>query len=229
MGPEAGADLYMKIIRYFQTEYGAQYDAGFPAFVMYSVPIPDIVYSTENELVITSMLSDASAILEKSGCDFIIIACNSVQYLLSDLQERVSIPIIGIADVNAQYASEKGYKKLGILSTDTTIRKGVYKSAMEKANIRLLAPTGKDQELVTRVIMAQLAGKEVFLLKEKLLGVIDGLKKRGADAVLLACTELPLVVDQADSNLPIVDCTQVYATEAAQLSFANSIIEGLED
>ena len=79
MGPEATADLYMKIVKYFQKNYGARYDKDFPEFFINSVPIPDVVESMENEKNVLFMLLSATKLLQKDGCDFIVIACNSVQ------------------------------------------------------------------------------------------------------------------------------------------------------
>jgi len=94
-------------------------------FIIFSVPIPDVVESIENEKKVLEMLSEALKGLEREGCAFIVIACNTVQYLLKELRKSVRIPIIGIAEVNARYMKRK-YKKVGIIGTKVMIEKQGY-------------------------------------------------------------------------------------------------------
>ncbi len=222
MGPEATADLYMKIIRWFQITRKATYDADFPAVVIYSVPIPNIVEKIESEKTTLNMLIEAALILEKGCCDFIVIACNSVQYLLPALQRNTKIPIIGIAETNARYLQQMGYKNVAILSTITTVQNKIYDDAMTDRGIKIVKPNKEDQEIITQVILAQLNGGVRRYLKKKFLKLIDGLKDSNVEAILLACTELPLVVQQSDVDFPLVDCTRVYADEAARVSLLNN-------
>jgi len=218
MGPEATADLYMKIVKYYQDNFNAKYDSDFPSFIIFSVPIPDVVESIDNEKKVLEMLAKASKELEKDGCDFIIIACNTVQYLLEKLRKSVKISIIGIAEVNARYVKNK-YKKIGILGTKTMIEKRVYDKQFKVTGVELIKPDNINQEKVTQVIMSQLAGRITKIDKQNLIGVMNNLKSPGAEAILVACTDLPLVINQKDVDIPLIDCTQVYANEAGRLSF----------
>ena len=218
MGPEATMDLYMKIVKWFQAEKNAKYDDDFPAFAIESVPIPDVVEKIKNENVILGMISSAAIRLESSKCKFIVIACNSVQYLLPEIQKKVNIPILGIAAVNTKYLIEQGYKRVGILGTETTINKKVYDNELEEAKINLIGPSSKEQAFVTQAIMEQLCGKISTDTKNRLLQVINNLRKQKIEAILLACTELPLILQQRDSDLPLIDCTKIYADETAKLS-----------
>ena len=117
MGAGATVDLYMEIWKYYQTNFGAKYDNDFPPIIIYSVPIPDVVESVENEKLTLEMLQATAQTLEKGGVDFIVIACNTVQFLLDKIRQVVSIPVIGIAEVNAEYLQGKGISKAGILAT----------------------------------------------------------------------------------------------------------------
>ena len=218
MGAEATVDLYMGIWKYYQENFGAKYDKDFPPVIIYSVPIPDVVESLENEKTTLDMLTHTAQTLEKGGCDFIVIACNTVQFLLEDIRKSVSIPVVGIAKVNADYLDGKGYKKAGILSTKVTIDKKIYEKDLNNIGIELIKPDEVDQSIVTEVIMTQLAGKTSRAETDKLVLVINNLKQKGAEVVLLACTDLPLVIKQEDSQVPIVNCTETYANETARMS-----------
>lgn len=218
MGPEATADMYMKIIRWFQINRKAKRDTDFPAIVIYSVPIPDIVEKIENEKITMDMLVDAALILEKSYCDFIVIACNSVQYLLPEIKRKLNIPIIGIAETIAKYLQQVGYKNVAIVGTMTTIQKQIYDKAMTDRGIKITKPNQGDQKIITRVIMAQLGGGVPSCLKKKLLKLLNDFRNSRAEALLLACTELPLAVHESDIDFPLVDCTKIYAEETARFS-----------
>jgi len=218
MGPEALSDMYLAICKYYQDHFGAKYDKDFPPMIMYSVPIPDVVESLENEQEILKELINTAKILEEDGCDFIVIACNSVQFLLNDIKAQITIPIIGIAETVAKDIKQIGYKKVGILSTQTTINKKVYDEEMNKIGIELLAPSAEQQGIVTEVIMNQLSGKATSKDTQKLVQVVDSLTQKDAGAVLIACTDLPFVIKQSDVDIPLVNCTYIYANEAARLS-----------
>lgn len=220
MGAEATVDLYMGIWKYYQDNFGAKYDSDFPPVIIYSVPIPDVVESLENEKTTLQMLQKTAHTLEKGGCDFILIACNSVQFLLSDIRKSVNIPIIGIAEVNAKYLQGKNIKKAGILATKVTIDKKVYDEPLRQIGTTLLKPSDKDQKILTGVIMTQLAGKTSEKETNSLKEVINNLKNEGAESILLACTDLPLVINQKDTTIPLINCTEIYANEGARLSLA---------
>lgn len=219
MGAEATVDLYMGIWKYYQNNFGAKYDNDFPPVIIYSVPIPDVVENLENEQVTLEMLQSTAKTLEKSDCDFIVIACNTVQFLLDKIRQAVTIPIVGIAEVNAKYLRGKGIRKVGILSTKTTVEKQVYDRALTNIGISLIKPNEEDQKVVTDVIMSQLAGKASSAETNKLKIVSDNLKSQGAEAVLLACTDLPLIISQRDTDVPLINCTEIYANETAKRSF----------
>lgn len=220
MGPEGTADLYMKIIKYYQNNFCAKYDKDFPEIFIDSVPIPDVVESLDNEKITFNMLATAAIKLQNAGCNFIVIACNTVQFLLKSIQCEIKIPILGIAFVTAQYLMNKNVSKVGILATSTTIIKEVYDQELKQKGITLIKPNNEEQSMLTNVIMNQLAGKTSQLDKEKLTKIVINMKERGAEAVLIACTDLPMVTNQIDADIKLIDCTQIYADEAAR--FANS-------
>lgn len=221
MGPEALSDMYLAICKYYQINFGAKYDKDFPPMIMYSVPIPDVVESIENEKQILEDLIGASKTLQEDECDFIVIACNSVQFLLEDIRKQILVPVVGIAETVAKTLTEKQYKNVGILATQTTVNKNIYGGILEKIGIKLIAPDEQNQQIVTEVIMTQLAGKASSNETEKLKTIVQILKDKGAEAILIACTDLPLVITQEDTDIPLVNCTEIYANETARLSSIN--------
>lgn len=217
-GPTATADIYMRIIKYYQDNFGTRHVGDFPPMVIFSIPTPDLVEKIEDEKVIFELIAEAIKKLETDGSDFIIIACNALQYLLDKFQALVKIPIIGIAPTVAQYIKDKGYKTVGILAADTTIRKKVYDSHLDKKGVKLIRPDQTDQDIVEGTILDEYSGKTNIENAEKIKQVAKKLYESGAEAVMLACTELPLILKQQGVDIPLIDCNQVYAEKAAQLS-----------
>lgn len=218
MGPVSTADFYMRIIRYYQEKFGATYVKDFPPMIIFSVPAPDLVESIENEQEQLNMMIEVARKLENDGCDFIVIVCNSVQYLLPEIQAAVTAPCVGIADTVAKYLKNKGYKSVGILATDTTIKKGVYDKAINNVDVQLVRPNSFDQKDVTQVILNEIGGKATDQDTNKLKTVVNNLQKEDVSAVLLACTELPSVIQQDKVSTPLIDCNSIYAEAAAELA-----------
>lgn len=217
-GPSSTADFYMRIVKYYQDTFRATYVRDFPPMIIFSVPTPDLVESIEDEEETFLMVSDAVKKLERDGADFIIIACNSLQYLNDRLQVLVKIPIIGIAQIVATDIIDKGYKTVGILATETTIKKRIYDTYLGKHGIINIVPDKVEQKVVAEVILNEFRGKTTNKDMEKIKRIAESLQKTGADAVLLACTELPLVIEQSNVNVPLIDCNDLYIREAARLS-----------
>jgi aspartate racemase len=219
MGPEASADVYMKVVRWFQKERGAKVDGDFPRMHLLSVPLPDILMSTEHEREATNVLVESARTLEMGGADFIVIACNSVHAFLPKLRSAVSIPIFDIAGVAAAEAAERGYTRVGLLATDVTLAQHVYDAAFNARGISFLTPEPNQQRAIMSIIFAVLAGTVGESEREALGTISSSLIEQGAQAVVLACTELPLVVSAMSTDgVAYVDCNASLAKAAAQAS-----------
>ena len=223
MGPEATADLYMRIIRILQNK-GAKYDADFPPIFIYSLPLPDIVENIKCEKVIVSMLIDGIKKLEKVGASSIAISCNSVFSYFKQIQNAVSIPIINIMEETAREVNKKGFKKVGILGTKLTIKQKLFDNSLKKYNIKVIKPTINQQKIITIIIMNILSGRKLKQDKLALISIIKYLQNKGAEAVILGCTELPLILSQKDVNIKIFDTMAVLATTVIKYSTNNNYL-----
>lgn len=217
-GPKSTANFYLRIVKYYQDTFGARYVRDFPPMIIHSVPTPDLVESIEDEKITFSMVADAIKKLELGESDFIIIACNSLQYLIEKLQPLIKIPIIGIAPIVANYVQHKGYETVGVLATETTIKKGVYQASFNKMGVKLIIPNKPDQNDIAKVILNVFAGNETTKDTKILQKITENLHNTGVDAVMLACTELPLIIKQSDVSVPLIDCNELYILEAAKRS-----------
>jgi len=206
MGPEATADLYMEIVRIFQKRYGATLDKDYPPMLIYSMPLPDVVLEMEDEEKTLSALKLGCEKLEAAGVDFIGIACNTMEYFVPALRKEIRIPILSIAEETAKVADK--YVCVGLLSTTVTSEKGTFDRAIQS----LVKLDRVDQEKLTQIIVNILAGKKQAEDKEKLLEIVSKLKSRGAGAIIVGCTDLPLLLKQTDTETPLINTTEVLAS-----------------
>lgn len=211
MGPESTAYTYMRMIRYCQEKYGAVRDSDFPPIFIYNMPIPDVVEQNANASELLPLLSKGVLKLKGAGADFCIISCNSVQKFVPKLRE--SAAILSIVEETLKQAKKSDIKKWALLATSTTIKSRIYQDEFEKAGIDLIIPSDAEQAKVTEGIMTIMSGKNFGKAREVLLGILDSLKSRGAEGAILACTDLPIVLQDAD-GMELLDTADIIARAA---------------
>lgn len=216
MGPEATADFYMRIVRIFQDEFHAKYDKDYPPMLIFSVPIPDVVETVESKSTILSYLTDAARTLESSGADFLCIPCNTVHMFLDAIRLAVKIPVLSIVEETAKKISGE-QSPVGLLATRATIRAKTYENEFRDKQIALILPSDAEQETLTNVIMDVLSHTEKEAARARLREVVLSLRARGARSIVLACTELPLVVE-SDYDLGVIDPTDILARSCVELA-----------
>jgi aspartate racemase len=219
MGPEATADFYMRIVRIFQNDFRARYDKDYPPMLIFSAPIPDVVEMIEDETETVSYLTDAARTLESGGADFIAIPCNTVHAFLNEIRSAVKIPVLSMIESAVDRISAK-QNPVGLLATRTTIRMRVYDEEFRKKRIGLVIPTEPEQAILTEVIMDLLAHSNQSTVATRLKGLVGNLKMRGAQAIVLGCTELPLVAEP-DLGIEIIDPTETLARCCVTLTRAS--------
>jgi len=216
-GPASTTDLYMRIISFCQKNFGEKRIKDYPPVIIYSVPTPDLIRKVKDEKVTFKLIKQAVKYLEGDGCDLIIIACNSLQYFLNGLQKSVKVPVIGIVPIVAEYVKKKGYMNVGILATSTTIKKKIYAEPLNKIGVNVLKPDVKGQKKVEDAIYGVIGGINTKKYTKIIKHVIADLQKNGAEAVLLACTEISMIINQLDTKMPLIDCSELYARHIAMI------------
>jgi len=162
------------------------------------------------------MLAEAAENLERAGADFIIICTNTMHKVAPQMAERIHIPILHIAEATAEELSKRGIRRVALLGTKYTMTQDFYKNKILEAGIEVLIPDADDVETVNRIIYDELClGKILPDSKRDCLEIIGRLAARGAEGVILGCTEIGLLIQQADTTLPVFDTTQIHARHAA--------------
>ena len=163
-----------------------------------------------------TILADAALSLERAGADFILICTNTMHKVAPQIQAHISIPILHIAEATAAELQAHGISKVALLGTKYTMTQDFYKQKLIDAGIAVLIPDAADVETINNVIYNELClGVISPESKAKYLTIMDRLADRGAQGVILGCTEIGLLIQQADTPLPVFDTTQIHARKAA--------------
>ncbi len=159
----------------------------------------------------------SATMLEKMGADFVVMPCNTAHYYYDQIQAGIQIPLLNMIQITAEACKESGLKTVGLLSTTGTVKTNLYQNAFHQVGLTCLSPTEADQETVMRYIYAYKAGEPIPEIRP-LRVIVEQLQLYGAECIVLGCTELPLILTQKDSALPLLDPTLQLANAAVQLA-----------
>jgi aspartate racemase len=166
----------------------------------------------------TRAMVAAARSVEAGGADFLIICTNTMHKMAEEVQQGIGIPLLHIADATAEVINARGLQRVGLLGTRFTMEEDFYRGRLvEKFHLGVLVPEAADREIVHRVIYDELVlGKIQPASKAEYLRIIAGLAEAGAEGIILGCTEIGLLISQADSRLPIFDTTRIHALAAVE-------------
>lgn len=170
-----------------------------------------------------AILSKAAAEVEKGGADFLLICTNTMHKVASQIEASISIPVLHIADATAQRLRDDGIKKVGLLGTKFTMEQDFYKGRLaEKYGIDVIVPDQSERDDVHAVIYNELClGTIDQNSRERYLKIIERLAANGAEAVILGCTEIALLVQQDHTATPLYDTTAIHAEQAVRQALSS--------
>lgn len=163
------------------------------------------------------ILTQEALKLEKIGVDFILICTNTMHKNFDQIQARIAIPILHIAEATIEKLQEENISHVGLLGTKYTMEQDFYKKRIIDANIQVLIPQPKEIEVVNDVIFDELVFGEIKpKSKDMYLDIINHLIDRGAEGIILGCTEIGLLIKQEDVTIPIFDTTLIHSEKAVE-------------
>ncbi len=162
------------------------------------------------------ILSNAAKSLQLAGADCVLICTNTMHKVAPQIENAINIPLLHIADATAEKLILDGVNKVGLLGTRFTMQQDFYKARLIKQHaIDVLVPNKNEQDAIHRIIYDELClGIVKNESKDKYLEIINRLRQRGAEAIILGCTEIALLVQQQDTQVPLYDTTQIHANAA---------------
>ncbi|REH50435.1 aspartate racemase [Tenacibaculum gallaicum] len=169
--------------------------------------------------VLDEIMANAAISLERAGASCIVICANTMHLCIDAVKNKVTIPVIHIAEATAEAIVEKHLKKVLLLGTKYTMEKTFYTDVLESFDIDTIIPNPEDRDVIHHIIYAELAkGIISDESKEKYIAIVEKAYEEGAEGVILGCTEIPLLVKQNDVSIPVFDTTTIHATKAFNLS-----------
>jgi len=166
-----------------------------------------------------SLILDASKRIAGAGADCIVLCANTLHLFADKLEKEISLPIIHIASAVAKQIKNKKIAAVGLLGTKPTMEQDFYKTRLKQENIEAIVPGKEEREFIHHTIMNELL-KGIFAKKTKVhfLEIIKDLESRGAEGIILGCTEIPLLIDQQDTQLPLFNTTTIHALAAVDFA-----------
>ena len=219
MSWESSLEYYRIINEQVKEKLGGLHSA---KSLMYSVDFDEIEKLQHQEKwdELAKIMIHAAKNLEKGGADFVLICTNTMHKMANEVQDNINIPLLHIADATAEIIRKKGLKRIGLLGTNFTMEKDFYKGRLiKKYGLDVIVPHKEDRQIIHRVIYQELClGNIKKSSKEQYIKIINKLVADGAEAVILGCTEIPLLVKQEDVNVLLLDTTRIHAETAVEYS-----------
>lgn len=168
-----------------------------------------------------ALLADAARGLRKAGAEAIVLCTNTMHRVAPAIEAALDIPLLHIADATAARIRAAGLARVALLGTRFTMEQAFYRERIEAAGIALLTPEAGERERVHRIIYDELClGRILDGSREDYRGIIAGLVARGAQGVILGCTEIGLLIGAGDAEVPLFDTTRIHAEAAADWALA---------
>lgn len=216
MGPQASMRFYERAITISTEQYGADANHKFPYMLISNIPVPDLISSQEDEERTVAMVEEEARLLQNAGAELFAIPCNTMHLYIGRFREATQSVFLSMIDEVVEHVAADGHQKVGIMGTQTTMRTDLYGAPLRSKGVETVLPTDTQQERIVEVIRRYIAGLVTQQDQTDVNDVIASLADKGATAVVLGCTELPLAIDHTKSPLPLYDSLQILAEAACR-------------
>lgn len=191
--------------------------------LLYSVDFNDFkILQEQNDWdKIEQMLTDIALKLQNTGADCIVMATNTPHLVADTVRQKIKIPLLHIAEETAKEIVRQQINKVGLLGTKFTMENSFFKDRLTKFGIETIVPDNADRDFIHASIFNELT-KGIFKdeTKKKYIAIIDNLKTNGADGVIFGCTEIALLINQADSSVTVFDTTAIHSKAAVDFALS---------
>jgi aspartate racemase len=214
MSPESTTLYYEHITRTYTAQHG---DYGYPEVLIYSVNFQKFVDWQRNGQWHEAAREMAGALerLRLAGADFGLIATNTMHFVFDEVQQAVHMPLLSIVDATAEAILEAGFHSVGLLGSTFTMRERFFLDVLERSGITALVPEPDEQIRVHEVIFRELRRGDIRPASRRLfLEIIARLRDRGAQGIVLGCTEIPLLLQPRHCDLPLFNTALLHAGKA---------------
>jgi aspartate racemase len=196
--------------------------------LLYSINYADIdrCNQRQDRAGVLALLREAARVLEQGGAEGLVLCANTLHTFVPELQPHLRCPIVHIAAATAAAVRRRGLARVGLLGTRYTMEEDFIRGPLEAAGLRVDVPDADDRTFIHTAIREELLrGLFAGATKSRFLRIMDGLARRGAEGVILGCTEIPLLIKPADTPLPLFDTLVLHARAAAEFALADRRLE----
>ena len=173
------------------------------------------------------LLAEAAKRIESAGADFLVLCTNTMHCVASSIESHIKIPLLNIADATGEEIKKAGLSTVGLLGTRFTMEQEFYRGRLtERYGLKVLIPDKRERELIHRVIYDELClGKIRKKSRDQYVTIIRGLLDRGAQGIILGCTEISLLVKAKDVDTKLFDTAAIHAYKAVEWAFEDSKLD----
>ncbi|RCW40119.1 MULTISPECIES: aspartate/glutamate racemase family protein [unclassified Halanaerobium] len=218
MSWESSLEYYRIINEEVKKKLGSSHSAD---LVMYSFDFAEVEkLQHENKWdELTEIMIDKAKLLKNAGAEVIAICTNTMHKMAGEIEENTELPLIHIADSAAAEMEKKDIKKAALLGTKFTMEEDFYRDRISKYGIEIIIPDKKQREVIHNTIYSELiSGVIKDSSRKKFVEIIESLQKKGAEGVVLGCTEIPLLIKNNDSPIEVFDTTYLHAKNIVNFS-----------
>lgn len=211
LSPESTVEYYKIITRKYNEIKGKSF---FPELTIESLDLQeftDLMIANDLQKVLEFLLAAAQRLI-KSGAELIIMATNTPHIVFKELAKKIPVDMLSIMDATGKAIQKQRIEKVGLIGTRFTMNSSYYPEALEKYNVKVITPSEEDKKTIDEIIYKELTYHKIKeKSKQKYLEVIKRLQEKGAQGVILGCTEIPLLIKQEDCEMPVFDTTTIHA------------------
>ena len=208
LGPETSCHFCLNINNKVIKETKVQ-----PNLIMENVPMSEAILRKlahgEKPPLIFKLLKNSVIRLNAINADIITIPCNTIHVFIDQLRAISKVPIISIIEESAKECVKRNFKKIGLVASTTSINENLHINELNKRGIKCIVPTINQQEEISKIIVKLVTNKVKEIDRNKIKLILNDLQKKGADCIMLACTDLRMIISNSDVDLPIVETTAV--------------------
>ena len=219
VGPSATVLYYQLIIAQAHEKTGGDY---YPELLIHSLNLGEVneyFYSKDLDGLADKLVS-VGKWFEDAGCDFMFMACNAMHMTYDAVSKRVNLPMLSIIEETLAETQRRGLNRVGVMGTTFVMQSGLYRNVLENAGIECLEPDEAEQGWIMEAILGDLQCPSIpEETITRLLKDVEDLGARGAEAVILGCTDLPMAITEENSPVPVLDTTRIHVNAIMDFAF----------
>ncbi|WP_145489957.1 aspartate/glutamate racemase family protein [Yersinia rohdei] len=217
MSWESTIPYYRMINQQVKEQLGGLHSA---KIILYSVDFHEIeqLQAKGDWHTAAKVLSDAAVSLKRAGAEVIVVCTNTMHKVADDIEAASGLPLLHIADATAAQIKQQGINKIGLLGTRYTMEQDFYRGRLaEQHDIEVITPDSIDREIINRIIYEELClGIITETSRQEYRRIIGKLEQQGVQGIIFGCTEITLLVNAQDAQVPVFDTTAIHAKTAAE-------------